>query len=77
MSEAWRRLFGVALSLWRAPPFGSDGMLEVYELLQRGWTVRGRSLRPSHRMVAHSGFLCFARRIAEGELFEPEGEGFR
>ena len=53
------------------------GMLEVYELLQRGWTVRGRSLRPSHRMVAHSGFLCFARRIAEGELFEPEGEGFR
>ncbi len=53
------------------------GMLEVFELLQRGWTVRGRSLRPSHRMVAHTGFLCFARRIAEGELFEPEGEGFR
>ena len=53
------------------------GMLEVFELLQRGWTVRGRSLRPSHRMVAHTGFLCFARRIAEEELFEPEGEGFR
>lgn len=53
------------------------GMLEVFELLQRGWTVRGRSLRPSHRMVAHSGFLCFARRLAEDELFEPEGEGFR
>src|SRR5580693_3075749 len=53
------------------------GMLEVYELLQRGWTVRGRSLRPSHRMVAHSGFLCFARRLAEDELFEPESEGFR
>jgi tRNA (adenine57-N1/adenine58-N1)-methyltransferase len=53
------------------------GMLEVFELLQRGWTVRGRSLRPSHRMVAHSGFLCFARRLAGDELFEPEGEGFR
>jgi tRNA (adenine57-N1/adenine58-N1)-methyltransferase len=53
------------------------GMLEVFELLQRGWTVRGRSLRPSHRMVAHTGFLCFARRIADQELFEPEGEGFR
>src|SRR6202162_3420998 len=53
------------------------GMLEVYELLQRGWTVRGRSLRPSHRMVAHSGFLCSARRLPEDELFEPEGEGFR
>jgi len=53
------------------------GMLEAYELLQRGWTVRGRSMRPSHRMVAHTGFLCFARRLAEDELFEPEGEGFR
>jgi tRNA (adenine57-N1/adenine58-N1)-methyltransferase catalytic subunit len=53
------------------------GMLEAYELLQRGWTVRGRSMRPSHRMVAHTGFLCFARRLAEDDLFEPEGEGFR
>jgi tRNA (adenine57-N1/adenine58-N1)-methyltransferase len=53
------------------------GMLEAYELLQRGWTVRGRSMRPSHRMVAHTGFLCFARRLAEDSLFEPEGEGFR
>ena len=53
------------------------GMLEAFELLQRGWTVRGRSLRPSHRMVAHTGFLCFARRLAEDELFEPEGEGFK
>jgi len=53
------------------------GMLEAFELLQRGWTVRGRSMRPSHRMVAHTGFLCFARRIDADELFEPEGEGFR
>ncbi len=53
------------------------GMLEAFELLQRGWTVRGRSMRPSHRMVAHTGFLCFARRLAGDELFEPEGEGFR
>jgi tRNA (adenine57-N1/adenine58-N1)-methyltransferase len=53
------------------------GMLEVFEVLQRAWTVRGRSLRPSHRMVAHTGFLCFARRLAEDDLFEPEGEGFR
>ena len=53
------------------------GMLEAFEVLQRGWTVRGRSMRPSHRMVDHTGFLCFARRLAEDELFEPEGEGFR
>ena len=53
------------------------GMLEAFELLQRGWTVRGRSMRPSHRMVAHTGFLCFARRLAQDDLFEPEGEGFK
>jgi tRNA (adenine57-N1/adenine58-N1)-methyltransferase len=53
------------------------GMLEAFELLQRSWTVRGRSMRPSHRMVAHTGFLCFARRLADDDLFEPEGEGFR
>lgn len=53
------------------------GMLEAFELLQRGWTVRGRSMRPSHRMVAHTGFLCFARRLAEDDVFEPKGEGFR
>ncbi len=51
--------------------------VQRFFLLQRGWTVRGRSMRPSHRMVAHTGFLCFARRLAEDELFEPEGEGFR
>ncbi|HKW07840.1 MAG TPA: tRNA (adenine-N1)-methyltransferase [Candidatus Dormibacteraeota bacterium] len=56
---------------------GGFGMLEAFEVLQRGWTVRGRSMRPSHRMVAHTGFLCFARRLAGDAVFEPEGEGFR
>ena len=53
------------------------GLMEAFEVLQRGWTVRGRSMRPSHRMVAHTGFLCFARRLAADDVFEPEGEGFR
>ena len=52
------------------------GLIEVTELLERHWTVRGRSVRPSHRMVAHTGFLVFARRIADGEVFEAEREGF-
>jgi tRNA (adenine57-N1/adenine58-N1)-methyltransferase catalytic subunit len=55
---------------------GGFGLIETVELLERGWTVRGRSLRPSHRMVAHTGFLTFARRLAGGEVFETEGEGF-
>ena len=56
---------------------GGFGLLETVELMERSWTVRGRSLRPSHRMVAHTGFLCFARRLASDETFETEGEGFR
>jgi tRNA (adenine57-N1/adenine58-N1)-methyltransferase len=51
--------------------------METVELLERSWTVRGRSLRPSHRMVAHTGFLTFARRLAGDGTFETEGEGFR
>ncbi|HEX6350831.1 MAG TPA: tRNA (adenine-N1)-methyltransferase [Candidatus Dormibacteraeota bacterium] len=55
---------------------GGFGLVQTMELLQRGWTIRGRSLRPSHRMVAHTGFLTFARRLAGDRSFETEGEGF-
>ena len=55
---------------------GGFGLFETIEVLQRGWTVRGRSLRPSHRMVAHTGFLTFARRLAGEGTFETESEGF-
>lgn len=56
---------------------GGFGLFETVELLERTWTVRGRSLRPAHRMVAHTGFLTFARRLAGPEVFEAEEEGFR
>ncbi len=52
------------------------GLIETVEVLERSWTVRGRSLRPAHRMVAHTGFLTFARRLAGSDVFEAEGEGF-
>lgn len=55
---------------------GGFGLVESFELLQRGWTIRGRSMRPAHRMVAHTGFLTFARRLAGERFFESEGEGF-
>jgi tRNA (adenine57-N1/adenine58-N1)-methyltransferase len=55
---------------------GGFGLIETVELLERPWTVRGRSLRPAHRMVAHTGFLTFARRLAGPEVFEPESEGY-
>lgn len=55
---------------------GGFGLIETFELLERGWTIRGRSLRPAHRMVAHTAFLTFARRLAGSEVFEAESEGF-
>lgn len=36
------------------------------ETLVRGWHVEGLAVRPDHRMVAHTGFLLTARRIADG-----------
>lgn len=41
------------------------GLLEVFEMLQRFWHVEPRSLRPEHRMVAHTGFIVIARRLSE------------
>lgn len=41
------------------------GMVRAFETLQRGWTVDGLSVRPDHRMVAHTGFLVVARRLAD------------
>jgi tRNA (adenine57-N1/adenine58-N1)-methyltransferase catalytic subunit len=51
---------------------GGFGLIDTMEVLQRGWTIRGRSMRPDHRMVAHTGFLTFARRLAGEEVFETE-----
>lgn len=36
------------------------------ETLVRGWHVEGLAVRPDHRMVAHTGFLLTARRLAPG-----------
>jgi tRNA (adenine57-N1/adenine58-N1)-methyltransferase len=40
------------------------GMIETLEVLQRTWHVDGQSVRPDHRMVAHTGFLTHARLLA-------------
>jgi tRNA (adenine57-N1/adenine58-N1)-methyltransferase len=39
---------------------------EASETLVRGWHVEGLAVRPDHRMVAHTGFLVCARRLADG-----------
>ncbi len=40
------------------------GMVETLEVLHRGWHVEGQSIRPDHRMVAHTGFLTVARLLS-------------
>lgn len=37
---------------------------ESSETMIRGWHVEGLAVRPDHRMVAHTGFLIAARRLA-------------
>ncbi len=39
-------------------------MAETIEVLHRGWHIEGMSVRPDHRMVAHTGFLTTARYLA-------------
>ncbi|HXM57469.1 MAG TPA: tRNA (adenine-N1)-methyltransferase [Candidatus Dormibacteraeota bacterium] len=49
---------------------GGFGLLTAMELLERQWMVRGARVRPVDRMVGHTGFLAFARRLAVTEVFE-------
>jgi len=39
------------------------GMAETSEVLRRTWHVEERSVRPDHRMVAHTGFITTARLL--------------
>ncbi|HEX5367270.1 MAG TPA: tRNA (adenine-N1)-methyltransferase [Acidimicrobiales bacterium] len=40
------------------------GMVDTVEVLNRGWHIEGQSVRPDHRMVAHTGFLTSARLLS-------------
>ena len=59
-------------------------LVETFETLFRPWNIDGLSVRPFHRMVAHTGFLTVARRVVpeqapprpgavEAEPQEPTG----
>lgn len=39
---------------------------ESFESLIRGWHHEGLAVRPQQRMIGHTGFLIFARRMAPG-----------
>ena len=37
--------------------------IRTVEVLMRTWHVEGRSVRPDHRMVGHTGFITVARKL--------------
>ncbi len=43
----------------------------AWESMVRSWHVEGLAVRPDHRMIAHTGFLLTARRLAPGAVL-PE-----
>ncbi|HET7875938.1 MAG TPA: tRNA (adenine-N1)-methyltransferase [Methylomirabilota bacterium] len=47
-------------------------LVETFETLLRPWNIDGPSVRPFHRMVAHTGFITVARRVVPEEgVFPP------
>ena len=43
---------------------GEFALIETVEILERHWYVADLSIRPEHRMVAHTGFITVARKGA-------------
>ncbi|MBF8267974.1 MAG: tRNA(1-methyladenosine) methyltransferase-like methyltransferase [Dehalococcoidia bacterium] len=61
-------------ALWESRHFD---LMETIEVLVRPWSVTRRSVRPVHRMVAHTGFITIARRCAlrEGPGWDEDEPG--
>lgn len=47
---------------------GGFAAVQSFETLLRFWHVKGLSIRPEHRMVAHTGFIVVARRVIAAEI---------
>ena len=52
----------VQTTVQRAEDLGVFAEIEVKEFMARDWNVSGRSVRPEHTMVGHTGFLVFLRK---------------
>jgi tRNA (adenine57-N1/adenine58-N1)-methyltransferase len=66
---------GQVATLRDALDHSSFGMAETIEVLQRSWHVEGQSVRPDHRMVAHTGFLTSARLLGAFGAREETDDG--
>ncbi|MCU1454594.1 MAG: tRNA ((58)-N(1))-methyltransferase TrmI [Acidimicrobiales bacterium] len=52
-----------AVQLREALATSAFELAETLEVLNRSWNIDGLSVRPDHRMVAHTGFLTHARLL--------------
>jgi tRNA (adenine57-N1/adenine58-N1)-methyltransferase catalytic subunit len=50
---------------------GNFAEIDSFETLMRHWHVKGMSVRPVHRMIAHSAFIIIARRLAASAVVAP------
>ncbi|HEX2068709.1 MAG TPA: tRNA (adenine-N1)-methyltransferase, partial [Actinomycetota bacterium] len=41
--------------------------VETFEIVLRTWHITERSVRPDHRMVAHTGFITVGRKSPAGD----------
>ncbi len=58
----------VQTTVERARELGRFTEFEIMETMVRDWNVDGRSVRPEHSMVGHTGFLTFMRKVADVPL---------
>jgi tRNA (adenine57-N1/adenine58-N1)-methyltransferase catalytic subunit len=63
------------IDLIRHLPEHGFGYVEVEETLLRSYKVVPARLRPMDRMVAHTGYLIFARKIESSAFPVAEEEG--
>jgi tRNA (adenine57-N1/adenine58-N1)-methyltransferase len=76
---AYLPTIGQVAQLHEALEASAFGLSRTVEVLQRSWHVKGQSVRPDHRMVAHTGFLTASRLLAPNVVAEvihvlPEDE---
>src|SRR5208283_5969943 len=48
------------------------GEIESFETLLRHWQVKGMSVRPHFRMIAHSAFIIVSRKLVADASSAPE-----
>ncbi len=48
------------------------GEIESFETLLRHWQVKGMSVRPHFRMIAHSAFIIVSRKIVAADAASVE-----